>query len=467
MARPTRRNKQSGERGVSLVLVALALVAMLTAASLAIDLGLLYVARSEAQRAADAAALAGASAFVDSGCTSMTGGCVAGGTQETLARQQAETVGAQDGVMGQAANIEDSDISFNYPTPMEPQISVTVQRTAARGNAIPLLFARFFGVTLGSVSATATAEAFDPSGSNVPVGYGCVAPFLVPNCDPDPAHENPINPSCNNGTGGAGYFIDQSTGKPENPGLYPAGVVGEPWQLHSYAAPSQWYLVAYNSALGTQISSLSGNGGTGNGNGQSASLLRQYISECAPSQLSCGQTITTDNGNVVGPTDQGVDLRIYASADGPNNGQDTIDTSVGPPFPITGGANNPNPALVGQTYYGPSPSEVLVPVYGGQNAQSRRRHNNDRRLHADLPSVRNAQRNQRSDHRRRPESDGLRQRRWLRREHALPHRCRRRPRSHPADPHAIDFPPRERGLVSPFRGANRRENPRGLLQDDY
>jgi hypothetical protein len=342
---------------VSLVLVALSLVAMLAAASLAIDLGLLYVARSEAQRAADAAALAGASAFVNSGCTSMNGGCIAGGPQETLARQQAETVGAQDSVMGQAANIEDGDISFTYPTPMEPQISVTVQRSAGRGNAIPMLFARLFGVTLGGVFATATAEAFDPSGSGVPVGFGCVAPFLVPNCDP--LHTSPVNGSCAGGT--AGYFINPSTGMPENPGVYPAGAVGEPWQLHSYAAPSQWYLVAYNDSLGTQISGLSGNG-----NGQSASLLRQYISECAPSQLACGQTITTDNGNVVGPTDQGVDARIYASADGPNNGQDTIDTSVGPPFLITGGANNPNPALVGQTYFGPSPSEVLVPVYGGQ-----------------------------------------------------------------------------------------------------
>jgi hypothetical protein len=357
VARLTRRNKQGDERGVSLVLVAFSLVAMLAAASLAIDLGLLYVGRSEAQRAADAAALAGASAFVDSGCTSMTGGCVAGGTQETLARQEAETVGAQDSVMGQAANIEDGDISFNYPTPMEPQVSVTVQRSAARGNAIPMLFSRLFGVTLGGVAATATAEAFDPSGSNVPVGFGCVAPFLVPNCDP--SHTSPVNSNCAGGT--AGYFIDQSTGKPVNPGLYPGGVVGEPWQLHSYAAPSQWYLVAYNDSLGTQVAGLSGNG-----NGQSASLLRQYISECAPSQLACGQTITTDNGNVVGPTDQGVDARINASADGPNNGQDAINTSVGPPFPITGGSNNPNPALVGQTYYGPSPSEVLVPVYGGQ-----------------------------------------------------------------------------------------------------
>ena len=361
MAHTVRRERKCGEHGASLVLVALSLVAMLAAASLAVDLGLLYVARNEAQRAADAAALAGASAFVNSGCTSMTGGCVAGGSQEVLAREQAETVGAQDFVMGQAANIEDGDVSFSYPNPMEPQISVTVERNATRGNAIPLLFARMFGVTTGSVAAKATAEAFDPSGSSVPVGYGCVAPFLVANCDP--AHTSSVNQSCNNGPGCAGYFINESTGKPVNPGLYPTGVVGEPWQLHSYAAPSQWYLVAYNDALGTQISNLSA---TGNGNGQSASLLRQYISECAPSQLSCGDTITTDNGNTIGPTDQGIDARINASADGPNQGQDTIDTSVGPPFPITGGANNPDISLIGQTYYGPSNSEVLVPVYGGQ-----------------------------------------------------------------------------------------------------
>lgn len=359
MRTATREAGTGGEWGVSLVLVALSLVALLAAASLGIDLGLLYVARSEAQRAADAAALAGASAFVDSGCTSLTGGCVAGGPQETLALEQAEIVGGRNFVMGQPADIRSGDVSFSYPNPMEPQITVTVRRNVARGNAIPLLFARVFGANYAGVAATATAEAFNPSGSNVPVGFGCVAPFLVPNCDPDPAHASPVNPSCSPD----GYFINETTGQPEYPGTYPTGIVGESWQLHSYAVPSQWYLVAYNDSLSTQIA-------TSNDAGQSASLLRQYISECAPSELACGDTVSTFNGTSVGPTDQGIDARIHAGADGPNHGQDTIDTSVGPPFPITGGANNPNPSLVGQTYYGPSDSEVLVPVYGGQTLNS-------------------------------------------------------------------------------------------------
>jgi hypothetical protein len=361
MAAGKRSNEARREHGASLVMVAASLVALLAAASLAIDLGLLYVARSEAQRAADAAALAGASTFITSGCMSDSGGCVAGGPQEALARLRAETVGSQDAVLGQAAAIETGDVSFHYPNAMEPEITVTVERTAARGNAVPTLFARLFGVHLADVSATATAEAFDPTGSTVPVNYGCVAPFLVANCDP--AHTSPVNWSCNGGTGGAGYFIDPSTGQVLHHGVYPAGIVGEPWQLHSYAAPSQWYLVAYNDALGNQLASTSG---TWSANGQSGSLLRQYVSECAPALVACGSTVTTYNGKSIGPTDQGIDARIHASADGLNNGQDSINSSIGPPFPITGGANNPEPALIGQTYYGPSDSEALVPVYGGK-----------------------------------------------------------------------------------------------------
>ena len=56
--------KQTGnERGGTLLLYTVAMVGMMGMAALAIDLGFLRKARAEAQRAADAAALAGASAF--------------------------------------------------------------------------------------------------------------------------------------------------------------------------------------------------------------------------------------------------------------------------------------------------------------------------------------------------------------------------------------------------------------------
>jgi hypothetical protein len=355
----TRGSRSAGrERGATLLFVAVALVALLSIAALAIDLGILYVARNEAQRAADAAALAGAYTFITSGCTSQ-GGCVAGGAQETQARQQAELIGTQNSIIGQGALIQDGDINFAYPTPEEPQITVMVERSSARGDAIPTIFAKLFGVASSGISASATAEAYNPSGAasgSPPVGTTCVAPFLVPNCDPN--HYNTPAGNANTACGSnSGYFIDPNTGAIEN-GSSPNSVIGQVWQLHygstgpsNGGAPSQWYLLAYNGS-------------------QSGSNLKQFIAECSPITINCGDQLQTYNGKSNGPVDQGVEDRIHAGGLGMNQGQDTIDTSSGPPFPITGGLNNPASNLVGQSYFGPSDSVVTVPIYNGQSLSS-------------------------------------------------------------------------------------------------
>src|ERR1700730_7271139 len=64
------KTKRKNERGVTIVLVAFSLLALLGLAALAIDIATLYAAHGEAQRAADAAALAGARMFAASGYTS-------------------------------------------------------------------------------------------------------------------------------------------------------------------------------------------------------------------------------------------------------------------------------------------------------------------------------------------------------------------------------------------------------------
>ena len=66
---PVNRSGRKNERGVTIVLVAFSLLALLGMAALAIDIATLYVAHGEAQRAADAAALAGAKMFSTSGYT--------------------------------------------------------------------------------------------------------------------------------------------------------------------------------------------------------------------------------------------------------------------------------------------------------------------------------------------------------------------------------------------------------------
>ena len=153
---------------------------LLGAAGLAIDLAGLYVARSEAQRSADAAALAGAQEFVNSGFTS---GQVTEAQVRALATQRAIDVGSQNSVGIQTASILPSDVTFDFSNPQNPLISVVVQRTAARSNPMPTFFVKMFGIQSADIGASATAEAFNPSGSSITVGAECVKPWLLPNCD--------------------------------------------------------------------------------------------------------------------------------------------------------------------------------------------------------------------------------------------------------------------------------------------
>src|SRR4029077_7247008 len=137
-------------------------------AALAIDIATLYVARGEAQRAADAAALAGAKMFATSGYTSAPTTiasahiCQPGGPgANAAANRQAEAVAAQNLVGGLPAVVQNITCDV---TPANPQIGGTIQRTA-----LPSFFGRIWGGAANSVSATAVAEAYNPSGSAAPI----------------------------------------------------------------------------------------------------------------------------------------------------------------------------------------------------------------------------------------------------------------------------------------------------------
>ena len=165
---PVNRSGRKNERGVTIVLVAFSLLALLGMAALAIDIATLYVAHGEAQRAADAAALAGAKMFAFSGYTSASATvpaadiCQSGGPgAAAAANRQAEAVAAQNQVAGQAAVVQTITCDT---TPANPQIAVTIHRTA-----LPSFFGKIWGGAANSVSATAVAEAYNPSGSTAPI----------------------------------------------------------------------------------------------------------------------------------------------------------------------------------------------------------------------------------------------------------------------------------------------------------
>jgi hypothetical protein len=153
-----------GERGMTLVMVATGMFAFLSAAMLAVDVGMMMVARTEAQNAADAGALAGAIAlgFDDFDDKTATGPAVTNAIAAATA--------ADNGVMNKQASVLVEDVTF--PTPS--QVRVRVQRSGVRGNPLTTFFAPIFGIDTVDIGAVATAEAAPANAMT------CVKPFAVP-----------------------------------------------------------------------------------------------------------------------------------------------------------------------------------------------------------------------------------------------------------------------------------------------
>ncbi len=178
IAPPSRR----AERGQTILLVAVSMIALLAMAALAIDVTTLYIARSEAEKAADAGALAGAKAFVSTGFTS--GGLGVPAASEALACNggtgfadvQARVAASQNQIAGGPPTTVTTTCAF--PSPQNPQITVTVNRTN-----LPTFFSRIWGAAGSQVTVSSKAEAYNPSGLAAPISVASVKPWLVPNCD--------------------------------------------------------------------------------------------------------------------------------------------------------------------------------------------------------------------------------------------------------------------------------------------
>jgi len=365
-------------------MLAFAMMILMGTVGLAVDLACLYTARGEAQRAADAAALAGANDFANSGYTS---GLLTAGQVEILAAADAAAVGNKNPILGQSPQLNSgtfadscppppgADGCFDLTTSNDPRITVVAQRTVAHGNPVPLFFMKMFGVETGDVSATATAEAYNPStGGGPPINMQNLKPWLTPNCDTQhvvATTDSRANPNCPVSGGDDSYLIyppgSQNEGEVVFPGQSPDGVVGEqfilkPGSPSAAPAPSQFYPLylpqSYSAVCPLGASTSTSSDGTG-----SSSLYEQNIECWTPQTFTCGQeTIQVASGNMVGPTSKGVDVLIHQGSD--TTGQDTIDLSVAP-FQFLAGANNPY-YPEGQVITS-SDSVVVVPLYDGSN----------------------------------------------------------------------------------------------------
>jgi len=215
-------SQRRGERGQTILLVAVSIVSLLAMAALAIDVVSLYVARSEVQRAADAAALAGAQAIANSGMTTLSLSDANITAAETLATSMAnasiQAVLANNLVAASAPTCTNcpltSGAGIDYSRQGNPIVTVTLQQTN-----LPTFFSKIWGSRLISTSATSVAEAYNPSNPPSPYTYTpiaprCVKPWLVPNADP----------------GSGLQFVTPATGAIPAPVL---GLIGETFTLRA------------------------------------------------------------------------------------------------------------------------------------------------------------------------------------------------------------------------------------------
>ena len=378
--RRTQLPLKNNERGVTMILVVLAMLSMLGIIALAIDVITLYSARSETQRAADSAALAAAKMLVDMGVTTDPTATVPTAAQIDAATKAAQSVAINLSIA--ARQVQTTDVSLSFPGSgttafsINPKVTVTVQNAN-----LPTFFSRIWSRAALTVRATATAEGFNASNSSsvggtaVPIIARGVKPFLIPNCDPNPAH---TGAAC----GGAATFFDRTTGAITNPGPAPTGIIGETFTLISdctgpgcvpgpptTSAPAtvKYYPVQMPLTANACPSSCGGGGTTFENN-----------IECSnPTPISCGTTVNAPAVNQLllddtvfpdghfGPAQDGVECLIHQLTGG--SGQDTLNT--GPPLPyplqIQVGTDHPLSGTVLSTndLVTTSDSLVTIPVY--------------------------------------------------------------------------------------------------------
>jgi Flp pilus assembly protein TadG len=367
--------QRHGERGITMVLVAVAMVAIIAMAALSIDVVTLYLAREEAQRAADAGALAAARVISISGITAAdpdtsasawTAICGGGSSVASLTAKAVAEENSVAGIAptvsvtysaGTAAGIADCTAAGETQFVVNPLVTVQVSRSN-----LPTLFSRIWSRATNTVSATATAEAFNPSNSGgstpggdvVPVKPRCVKPWIIPN-------EDPIN---------GGHFIDATTGQIQSPGIRSSGggtgVVGESFVLASNCKPGSdcfpadmvnnppqagYYVPAYITAAASAVPSCADD-----------SNYQKAISGCDVSTVyACGTNngsradLSINRGGPSGDTSTGAQCLIHKSA-----GQDALDVTSFP-YKLKAGAGNgiaPSNQVISA-----SNSIVTVPIY--------------------------------------------------------------------------------------------------------
>jgi hypothetical protein len=273
-----------GKRGATLVFVAVAMGALFGFLALAIDLGMLFVARNDAQRAADAAALAGASAFLES----------QGASAVVPANQRAMEYALRNTF--QNGPIDSNEVTIQV-LPESLRVGVWVQR-----DSVQTLFARTLGMRWMPIGAYAAAEAADAGSAVKPFASGRGTTNTTPagnrvgrgraGVNAPPTAE--VSRRLRHGDRLRGWRNDVS-------------VTSDGRQIRSRSATprTQRRLPIFPRAPTFNPEPCEGHSAVEGENG--AAVYRQNICSCNNTEINLGQEYPVETGNMVGPTWQGTE----------------------------------------------------------------------------------------------------------------------------------------------------------------
>src|SRR5262245_11590890 len=250
-------NTLQKQEGFVLIVVALMLIVLVGFLAFAVDIGVLYSARTSAQEVADAAALAGAYTFINDTKS----------PQPQTASNNAVQVAVTNSSLGQAVAAGDVNVSVDVPN---QRVTVDVQ------SAQNTYFARALGVQSAAVAVQAVAEAAKYS-----TGTSCAKPWFVPNTILS-------NQSACSACGSSDVLI--SGGEVT---AFAQNRIGQSFAVteqdpNNRLAPGQFYEIDLPTSSG--------------GND-----YRTNIATCSNAYVRCSDTYEVLTGKKVGPTKQGVE----------------------------------------------------------------------------------------------------------------------------------------------------------------
>jgi hypothetical protein len=264
------RHALGDQRGSTIIMVTVSIVALFAFAVLAIDGAILMATRTQLHGAADAAALAGATGLIDG--------------DEGLATERAIDFAAYNEAYqntSQPVVIDASDISFPEPD----VIRVETHRTRAKGDALRTFFMRVIDPSSdnrANMTAVAAAKAYDVCSSR------CLKPWAIPDRHDD---------TDGNGVWDPGELYDpQATGyvAPTDVGSTITLKVGNP---RATITPGIFYPINFPPLDNPEGESpLTG-----------GSWYETWIAGCSPYTVGVGDRLQLEPGNMVGPTAHGME----------------------------------------------------------------------------------------------------------------------------------------------------------------